>query len=167
MTTSIVYVVERNGKPRQDNAGVTALPNPKAVEVWEAIRPLPQIQVDKVVPYISVSDLESVTSLEDLKRVITTAKNSLPKISEADLKIRKKNTYNIPKNLTKGKIVVHYYGSTLWGWVKNGHVKWDIISGWKHPMLKYTKDPVPVKEFLRIMREANAVYRLKGNYYLY
>lgn len=88
--SNIVYVVERNGVPKVDAGGIAveALPSPKHVKAWEHVRPLSELRLDAVVPYLSVETIEKAAlegGVEAVLKLVQSAKASLPELSGTEI----------------------------------------------------------------------------------
>jgi len=83
-----VFVVEKDGVPIERDGGlhVETMPTPSMAKARMEVTPIPRLASEKIVPYVSVEDLEEllqkpqllVTALEDaLQRLIAEAYEGL------------------------------------------------------------------------------------------
>lgn len=161
-----VYVVERNGTIKASDPELqmyaTVFTSRRGVEAWNAITPLPVLEVERCVPYVSVDELDALPNKSpELVALIEAAK--------AGVTLKPSKVVPIPTTLKEGTAVYLYKGDNRrYGRVRlrainrvaTPYVMWTdgtTFRGSELPSLLAT-NMVAVSNFLNYMRTAGAQY---------
>lgn len=128
-----VYVVERNGTVKASDPELqmyaTAFATVRGVEAWNEVTPLPVLEVEQCVPYVSVDELDALPNKSpELVALIEAAK--------AGVSLKPSKVVPIPKTLKEGTAVYLYKGDNR----RYGRVHLRAVNRVATPYIMWTSD---------------------------